>query len=702
MRIQAELGCRAESFDRSSRFASEPTRYHAFQLAGRYGGPLCWQRPPVLMKGEAIRMPRGKKAKQRTPDSTGTSPTKGADCIRYLPRWSWAIAVFLLAFAYRGAYLYEATHHGGFDKVYMDEEYHLDWAESLVSGNWEPPYDQLHNAPFFRAPLYPYFLAGLVRVFGPNLTALRVVQAIVGALSCVLVYVLGTRWRGHGVGVAAGIGASLYWVLAYFDGELLLPVLLVFLGLCAFTLTYEAVARRNALLSALAGLAFGLFATTRPNMLAFYPFVVYWLVRSARRNAMPNRRAFVALFVLGCVVPPATVTVRNRVVGGDWVLVASQGGVNFYIGNNPESNGMEAVVPGTRHTWWGGFEDTKRIAEEAAGHPLKPSEVSRYWFGRAFSYIRDNPGHWVKLTARKTLALLGDVELPNNEPYEANRSRYLALRAIPLGFAVLCGLFAVALPGLIRPLLARKVEGEQTSLNDSFTSLVLQFIVVYSATIVAFFVTGRYRIPLVSFLLIGAAQGLAVIVDSARSRRWGALAWSVCLGVAVTGMLKIDHFKVRSATRGFAEYSRYLDCRDAGDLDGAIKGLQSLCDRDEMHVPDLYNVLVDAYMKRNADGDRVRAEIVAETGLRHNPADPQLLWYRSFCLHEEGQWDELLQTARRYIEVRPDDVRGYYLAVQAAIRTGQIDVARELVSKADGVHPGDPMVAKLKKQLNRL
>ena len=56
--------------------------------------------------------------------------------------------------------------------------------------------------------------------------------------------------------------------------------------------------------------------------------------------------------VLLVVVLP--ITIRNCAVGGDAVLIASQGGVNFYIGNNPDSDGRTAIVPGTPGDWWGG------------------------------------------------------------------------------------------------------------------------------------------------------------------------------------------------------------------------------------------------------------------------------------------------------------------------------------------------------------
>ena len=48
--------------------------------------------------------------------------------------------------------------------------------------------------------------------------------------------------------------------------------------------------------------------------------------------------------VLIFIIP---VTVRNYVVDRDLVLISYKSGIAFYIGNNPLSDGMTAIVPGT-------------------------------------------------------------------------------------------------------------------------------------------------------------------------------------------------------------------------------------------------------------------------------------------------------------------------------------------------------------------
>ena len=165
------------------------------------------------------------------------------------------------------------------------------------------------------------------------------------------------------------------------------------------------------------GCATGLFAITRPNILLFVPLLLAWAVwffheRGGYRPAAV--RLSLILAGLGLVILP--VTLRNWLVGGDPVLIASQGGVNFYIGNNPLSDGVTAVVPGTRYDWWGGYDDTHLIAQMELGRKLKEGEISDYWYKKSFRWILSEPGKWSSLMLRKLLLFWKTTELSNNKP----------------------------------------------------------------------------------------------------------------------------------------------------------------------------------------------------------------------------------------------------------------------------------------------
>ena len=65
----------------------------------------------------------------------------------------WAVGIFLLALAVRLVYLWQMRSSAWFDALMMDAEYHDQWAQAIISGK------DFTGGAFFRAPLYPYFLA---------------------------------------------------------------------------------------------------------------------------------------------------------------------------------------------------------------------------------------------------------------------------------------------------------------------------------------------------------------------------------------------------------------------------------------------------------------------------------------------------------------------------------------------------------------
>ena len=55
---------------------------------------------------------------------------------------------------------------------------------------------------------------------------------------------------------------------------------------------------------------------------------------------LSNDNEMIVLFALGIILVISPVTIRNWVVGRDLVLLTSQAGQNFYIGNNPRASGF--------------------------------------------------------------------------------------------------------------------------------------------------------------------------------------------------------------------------------------------------------------------------------------------------------------------------------------------------------------------------
>jgi hypothetical protein len=273
----------------------------------------------------------------------------------------------------------------------LDSLYHDLLAQAIARGRSEPE-------AFFRAPLYYHFLGGVYWLLGHSFWTVRFIQAAIGSASCVLLYLIGQRVFRPVVGLLAAASMALYGPLVFFDGELLTPVLEVFLDLGCIWLVLRAIESGSGRLWLAAGLVLGLSAITRPNVLVALPVVLWWLWMQ-RKQTRPSLRALIAaiVFTLGTMAAPALVTLRNHQVSGDAVFIASQGGINLFLGNRPEADGFTPSTP-RRYHFEGVYEDSvalfgQRAAEEAMGRRLSASEAQSYWVRRVLQWWREL-GSW--------------------------------------------------------------------------------------------------------------------------------------------------------------------------------------------------------------------------------------------------------------------------------------------------------------------
>ncbi len=383
----------------------------------------------------------------------------------------------------------------------MDARMHDLWARGILAGTWPGP------EPFFRAPLYIYFLAGLYRLFGPDSRlAVQLVHALVSAAGAGLVALCAARVLDRRSGWAAGLLLAFLWTSIYFSGELLIVSLIVTLDLLLLWLLLAppdgASPSRGRLLGA--GLVWGLSAIARPNILILGP-VLLWYLHAHRGLAWRSPRW--ALLALGLALPILPVTAHNVLRGHDAVLISSQGGLNFYIGNHRLSDGRTAVVPGTSPTWQGGLDDAMALASKEAGRPLSPSGADRHFLRKGLRFWVERPGWAALLYLRKLWLLVGEGERSNNKNVYFWRERSAVLHwPIWLGWT---------------PILVLAVLGFwRRDLKAGSRFLLLGSVLAYAFSILLFFVNARFRLPVAAMLAIPAGGGLTRLVGAVRARRW--------------------------------------------------------------------------------------------------------------------------------------------------------------------------------------
>ena len=463
--------------------------------------------------------------------------------------------VFATALLVRVLYFLQSMHSDPmFYQPILDSMIHHNWAFLIAKGDW------IGSDSFFRAPLYPYFLGTIYAIFGVNFIIPRIIQMIVGALNCVLTLKIGETLLGKRIAVISGFVAAFYPLLIYFDNELLIPTVLTFLILVAFYMTIRYAAQPVGKHKwYLTGIMWGLAAITRPNILLFVLFLPLWL-RQRLKDKFWTAAGFGILGLMTTILP---VTVRNYAVSKEIVPIAWQGGVNFYIGNNPLSDGKTAIVPGTRKSWMGGFEDARRIAEESTGRKLKNSEVDRYWMKQGIDFITREPGKAFVLLLKKAYMFWGGYEIPNNRDlYFFTRPTFLKFLFFKTGFFQFP--FGVLLPlSLVGIFTAFKKKKD--------ISLMLLLITAYFISFLMFFVCARYRIPIIPFLIVLA--GYAVVDTIERIRKKESLLYQVLIFVGTLIFFNINITKIKDnpalnyLTIGSIEHQR-------GNFQSAINYIQ--------------------------------------------------------------------------------------------------------------------------------
>jgi Flp pilus assembly protein TadD/4-amino-4-deoxy-L-arabinose transferase-like glycosyltransferase len=394
-------------------------------------------------------------------------------------------AIVALGLILRLVYLFTMkSHWPGFDTPTIDALYHHLWAQKIAAG------DILGGGPFFRAPLYPYLLAIIYAIFGANFLLVYIIQNLIGAAAIVLVYLIAREYFKPTIGyIAAGLTA-INGVMIFFECQLLLDFLTIDFALLIIYFLLVAARKDSIRFYLLAGISVGLFAITRPNILAVVPLLVIWifLIRRPAKTATK----YSAILLVSAVIVILPIAVRNIIIGHDNVLIASQGGINFYIGNNEKADGYTALLPGKGHSWQ--YSDAEYDAATELGvHPgtLKPSQVSDFYYRKSLKFIFGSPLQFSKLIIKKIYMFWNYFEISNNN------SLFFITRYIGLGFYPIY-LFALIGPiGLIGALAFFK--------KDRRFWLIPLMIFGYMLTVVAYFVTDRFRLPVLPLLSLTTA-----------------------------------------------------------------------------------------------------------------------------------------------------------------------------------------------------
>ena len=400
-----------------------------------------------------------------------------------------------------------------------DSTVYLQLAEELRSGG------AAAHSVFYWSPLYTVLLALLTR-FGAAPVILLQLAAGLGTLG--LVFVIASRQGSSRAGFFAALVLALYAPFLMQQTKLVPVTFAVLFSLIGIGLTLHAMANSGSRTSKSAasiphsasriphfvsGLCFGAAGLLMPQLL-LAPVLVGFHLLFGRDRSRGNRILLLAAGVLVAVLP---ITIRNAVVGHDFVPVSSSAGYNLYLGFHPNGTGLigrpremtEFTVDGRNLLTVKEQEEfQRRFAEQELGHELKPSAVSGFWARRSLKFITQQPGRALRQLVNKLEFSLTSYEFANSYYPEIERALAWPLKVAFLPWALLFGL-AIASIVLTWP--------RRSALWPLY---VLPLAVLIS--LLLFFVNSRYRLPAVPPMAILAGLGIDAALKDRRRRLAGA------------------------------------------------------------------------------------------------------------------------------------------------------------------------------------
>jgi hypothetical protein len=288
----------------------------------------------------------------------------------------------------------------------LGEDAWLYWANALSLLEYGTFAD---TASAGRMPGYFLFLAGLMGVFGPSLLAVLVVQALLDAITCALVGMIGAR-LSVGVGLVAGMLAAVWpnliimSALVLADSFFMLPFTAMLYASVRFLET------GSARWAAWAGLFLGLAVMVRATAqyLPLAMVLLFVAVPLFRRRDWRQGLLAGLVFIVAATLPLAPWLHRN-VSHYDTLALTSQGGVHLLywvipgVFSHTQGIQLDDAVKDLREEFQAGMEsqglDTDRMDIFARDRTMKdfslarlsgmpPADILKSWgYGMAVNFL---------------------------------------------------------------------------------------------------------------------------------------------------------------------------------------------------------------------------------------------------------------------------------------------------------------------------
>lgn len=581
----------------------------------------------------------------------------------------WMTLVWTAALAIQLIYLAEGFKDPSFLEPIIDASSYDQLARDITAGQFLP------DGAFWQPPFYQYFLAGIYFLAGPHILAAKLAQALIGATSCLLTYLIGRRFFSRATGIIAGLITAVYGPMIFFNGRLLSTGLEVFLYLFALWLLLIASESPRPSRWLACGLVTGLAAITRPSILVLLAEgLAVIIVLSLKQRSYRAWAASAACLVLGTSLTIAPATLGNYLVERRLVLISTNGGINLFIGNNPRSEETIAIRPGV---------DWKNLLDIGwfTGAPTR-IELDQYFFQRAKEFILDHPREAFINLLRKARLFWNSYETPRNVDIYLFRN-FSGLLSL---LVWRCGSFSFPF-GILAPLAALgMIVGCR---GGRGRVLLLVFVGLYSVSVILFFIAARYRLPVVPVLSLFAGAGIVWLRRQFLARRYRSIIAAAIFCLA-TGLWV--NLPVRAPTHDVnfhAELYNLLGMRNLHTHKNPEAAEKEF--RRSLAIDPSYAVVhgrLGSVLAEEGKIDEAAAECRRAFELDPGLYEPR--YTLANLLVSQGHDDEALEQFRRTIELKQDHAEAHNNLAGILARRGRTEEALKHFRKSLALKPNAP------------
>lgn len=240
-----------------------------------------------------------------------------------------------------------------------------------------------------RTPGYPVFLSFIYSIFGHSYQAVRIIQALVDVLTCLIVFYLGSTIFNFSAGCIAALSYAFYFPVIIYTGVLYTETLFSMMLVVAMLFLLMAVKHNHFIYWMLSGLFLGVVTliSSRSELVPVFILVALLLNKYSLRESF-MKIGIIVLFMLIVISPW---TIRNYLVTGKFILLENynQDGRGLWLATNPYG----------AMTW-----SEPKVKELVKGMPLNERVI--FFQKEAFKNLKRYPLSYILNSIRRFFTLL--------------------------------------------------------------------------------------------------------------------------------------------------------------------------------------------------------------------------------------------------------------------------------------------------------